>query len=400
MIGGRSADGTYVTLLRPREVGSQFGGGDNQATYDAACVITGHNFTSLHQIKFSRIQVTLSNIDEVAQSTDLYSIENKRSMRIVYRRPRFAAYSSGGLTFCVTPELNQATTSQQSIQLTQTLYVDIRSRASKSLDELLDLVKKVQAFFTLAAIESSVPLSIKLWNNRSMFDEFNGIRYRKSANLYFGTPPRARAVQLPLHSAFLLFTLNDLEKPFGWHFEKWSVAYDRARPAFDLYFSTFQRPIPFVEIEFLNLTQVVEIYHRQARTGAKHMPDRMFGPIFETLKGAIPSDATGPFKSDLIARFRHGNEYTLRTRLGELLDELGPLIGKYISDRSEFAVQVVKERNSLTHRGTSGVTSQVLHGFNERLRVLLQAAFLLDAGFSQAKAQELMTRTRRYDHIA
>jgi hypothetical protein len=90
------------------------------------------------------------------------------------------------------------------------------------------------------------------------------------------------------------------------------------------------------------------------------------------------------FVDALKGRIRHANEYSLRTRLKLLIDELDEGVRHaFFPDGKKFVARVVEERNALNHgsdkkparqRSTSG-----LHYCTHQLRVLLLVQLLRDA---------------------
>ena len=83
-------------------------------------------------------------------------------------------------------------------------------------------------------------------------------------------------------------------------------------PVYNLYFAGFYKST-YPENEFLNLTQVLETYHRRIY-GGKYQEDEIYlNGLYKSFVAAIPLEIDDDFRNGLeIGSLRHANEYSLK----------------------------------------------------------------------------------------
>jgi hypothetical protein len=94
------------------------------------------------------------------------------------------------------------------------------------------------------------------------------------------------------------------------------------------------------------------------------------------------------------------NEYTLRTRLGEVLDQLGPATPLLVPDREGFIKLAADTRNYLTHyteslRGKSADGEQ-LYAMIQQLKAVIELTFLREMGVSEARVEAIVRQNQRF----
>ena len=203
-----------------------------------------------------------------------------------------------------------------------TASVQMQFLKPQSLDGLMGYVRRFQEFLTLVTGEPSFPTSI------DAFTEIRRTPETRSRNpIFILYEPILPPNRKPMHSGNVrlsLKRLNDLSVAAvkNW-FDKSSVL----RPTFDLYFSNLYAPFAYLEHRFLNLTTALETYHR-LRYGGKYQEDEHFrNHLYEQLVAAIPLDIGKDFRNSLVnGKLKYANEYSLRTRIKELLATVGPCL--------------------------------------------------------------------------
>lgn len=160
-------------------------------------------------------------------------------------------------------------------------------------------------------------------------------------------------------------------------FESWFEKKDRLRLVRELFFGTVYSDRLYQRFIFLSYAQALESFHRAKKTGI-YIPKDQYRNLKDTLLSHIPSDIDSSLKDSLESRISHGNEYTLRTRLKELIDDLGnrlsSLIVRYHFEE-DFIKKVVNTRNYFTHNDITyknkALSGNDLYHANEMLRFLL-----------------------------
>ena len=124
-------------------------------------------------------------------------------------------------------------------------------------------------------------------------------------------------------------------------------------------------PNLFLETEFLNYIQAIEVYHNRAI---------------------------------------NGKQIKLRTRLDELLTKHSKLMSKIIPYKSTFTNRVVKTRNYLTHynpkiKKRDILKHQSMYDTSMRLKILLQVVILDELGFERPFIIDKIKSTNEWTHM-
>lgn len=274
----------------------------------------------------------------------------------------------------------------------QRTWVAVGYPEGRSFGELNGTLHRFRNFLTLAVGASVEPLAVR------GVAEANGgtaveIHYRL---------PGARAAASPgrkVHRAEMLFVLDDLGGDFGRFVGEWFGKAERLGPVYDLYFATAYGSSGYLDDRFLSLVQAVEAYHRRA-LGTTELPEDEHGRRVEEVLGAAPE----PHREWLRGKLAYSNEPSLRKRLKEIMrrdpEVMEPIFGADKKERKGFVGDVVDTRNYLTHydenkKGTAAVGIE-LHVLSEKLKSILEACLLREAGFEGEHLKEVLSRRRRF----
>lgn len=160
----------------------------------------------------------------------------------------------------------------------------------------------------------------------------------------------------------------------------WYEVYDRVNKPSQLALSVFGSEKLWLHVEFLSLVQALEGFHRGLFEG-KYMSDEDYGPVKDTLGKAIPPELADDHKAALRARFRYGNQFSLRKRLDQLADRLSPALRAMIfGANGGVPAEWVDTRNFYTH-WDEPLSPKILDGqgmyyANVRMRHFLRALYL------------------------
>lgn len=181
-------------------------------------------------------------------------------------------------------------------------------------------------------------------------------------------------------------------------------------PVINIVNSTLSQPGAFHQLDFVNLVQALEGFHR-VYTTPKYLVKNDFNSRLDTVKSAIelafPEDSMKEQRDSLNNAIKFGNEKTQKTRLGELIAELSPDLRKNIigNDDESFTNTVISTRNyyvHLDHSSAKKVIDDNLIPFRKmQLQMLLICLLLKTFGVAESVLIEGIRNTqlfRMYRH--
>ena len=116
----------------------------------------------------------------------------------------------------------------------------------------------------------------------------------------------------------------------------------------------------YVTTEFLNIIQALESMHRRL-FGGTYYPEKEYDKIKDVLIDALPRTMDKDLRQRLKSSYQYANEYSLRKRLGGLVDSLAPATqGRIASDRKAFFEKIINTRNYLTHLSENSRAASLL----------------------------------------
>ena len=147
----------------------------------------------------------------------------------------------------------------------------------------------------------------------------------------------------------------------------------------------------------MDLAHAIEAYHRTIHDG-EYMSEEDYEPIKSALIDAIPRDVTADHREALKGGLKYGYQYSLRTRLRNLLDEIlaehSVNIKKFVGNQSRFIHRLVETRNHFTHHdgepNRDVLREDELYEFTLKVRILLQICFLRDMGFRNSEIHRIL----------
>lgn len=132
-------------------------------------------------------------------------------------------------------------------------------------------------------------------------------------------------------------------------FERWISEEPRIRDSIDLQIGTMRRRKLPVHVELTSLCQSLEAFHRNTVCGG-YVSKKVFKPILTEFMEAVPIDIDTGLRKSIEDRLRYAYEFTLRTRLQQLLGGLSDDTHARLGiDDEGFSGAVVKARNDYTH---------------------------------------------------
>lgn len=173
----------------------------------------------------------------------------------------------------------------------------------------------------------------------------------------------------------ILITKDQVENELETILNKWIEKQDSIKTIFNLYMGILYNPYPYRVTTFLNLTQALESFQRHLNTD-KYITEDTYTEAYNQIIAAIPADLPKELIERLKGSLKYGNEFSLRTRLKNLLRSLEENLLMLITDNINDMVQaIVNTRNYYTHYDKSlkerSATGRKLADLNEKLKALL-----------------------------
>jgi len=352
----------------------------------------GKHFNSVADIKFSSISINFTSLEEwithLPYDEDIEANDETQTIKTT------ASYVYPHAVFEATvPSLHCAINASlefndriglRVLKWKSTGYIHVVPEAFSSFDWFWDVISDTQNLLTLFMNTPTYPKRIKAFGEE--VETSRGRKSRETIHIYF--VHSAKEIDKKVHPADMLVILPTVEQQMSSILEAWFSKADQLRPVYSLFFGSMYFRNMYDRFHFLNLIQGVESFHRNLRAG-KYIGTSGFRKISKILREAIPEDVTGDFRQSLESRISFGNEYSLRTRIRLLFQELDEKTARLISQNpEEFIDRIVATRNYFTHY-TTGLKRKAFDGdalyyAYQKLRILLIILLLKEVGLDES----------------
>jgi len=180
-------------------------------------------------------------------------------------------------------------------------------------------------------------------------------------------------------------------------FASWFKHAEELKPVYDLLLSTTRSAKTHLQMDFLNLIQALETFHRRVY-GGQITSDQDYDAVRVVLRNAIPSGTAPELAEKLKSLLDYGNELSLKKRLTHLCrtlkrESVESLLGVSEDGVARFLQLLVDMRNFRTHydeklRSRVREISQDLvaaYNVNLRLRAFTTLLLLTHLGLEETK---------------
>jgi len=141
-------------------------------------------------------------------------------------------------------------------------------------------------------------------------------------------------------------------------FEQWFSKNTEVRDSVDLLIGNLRRRKLPNHVQLSTLCQALESFHRTT-IGGGYLSKADYKPINKQLSELVPQDIPLELQTAIKDRLRYAYEFSLRTRLGQLVDQLDEEILKKLAiEKDQFVSDVCKARNDFTHWDKSDAKSK------------------------------------------
>ncbi len=375
IIQGKTYDGNPCTLVQSYFVGPAISSMELDAShfFQATYLILGRNFDSDSAIIASSMSVSLSFLDEWLGFSPLsagypvhqISGDDWGDLQIFFDRPEKIVLA--------VPSINATVATDYTLD---TGYGRYKS-ASQSFRPYLRIVPESPQHYSW--------YQEKIWFIERLLTLLGGKpvrakQIRCDLNLHFSQwdfliSHRVKDESTIVHPSVLLIRRKEIQNNLEEIINLWLKIYERLDTVVDLFLGVSYNPKQYQTSNFLNLTQALEVYHRQLGTD-KYLAIEEYDQVYETLLLCIPKGIPADLKTSLSSILKYGNEFSLRSRLKRIFKSLSDAEKNLVTDNSkDFIDKVVNTRNYYTHYDKS-LAEKAAKGyeileFNKRLSALI-----------------------------
>lgn len=344
IILGRTNKGDNLTLLGPEEKGINCGTG--AATYITSSfrcyyILKGIHFLSVDDIKFTKMSVSFTFLDDWLYPK-VFKHEGTNAIRYDSMSPRNIRIEKINSIISIDSFLSSSYNFKTVSMSVRSKFIINPIEGSKDLMWYNDIISCLANFLTLVIGKPIYPQTktAYLLNN----DEID-IIFVVSNILYIKD----------IHFSQMMLPYKDLTSYLDKFLNNWFDYSDMLKPVYDLFFGTYYAKL-YPNFYFLSLIQAIEAFHRRIYgEKGEYMTEDEYEPLRAFITNSIPpkfpdgSNYPIGFKDALKSKIKYGHEYSLRTRLKQLLIVWGPLYSSSDENLIEFNHNVVCTRNYLTH---------------------------------------------------
>lgn len=229
------------------------------------------------------------------------------------------------------------------VEISETVVLSVETREPLPLEEIVSrYVSRLRDLVTFAAQRPVAIRSVRVAGPATTQARGDGRLVQRSAQvlLPFLPTPQDRAQLKLLREQLIVLPTDD--RAFRTLVSKWFDLAERLGPVLDLRFAPSYAEFMYSESRFLNAVQGVEALHRHELQGEPDQSDL-------DARAAAIANCPPQHQKWLKGKLQYAHEPTLRRRLADVLDFVGPGLEPLIGNRKRFIARVVDVRNGLTH---------------------------------------------------
>lgn len=320
-------------------------GSANSSNFKVRNVLLGYHFSSESDIRFEKLFVRYSSLDEWINRSGFdrkVLVENVRppleKLNVVYEFPpsvEAALSADCELALCFQANPPTLTHVQKEACIVQQNYVRLAFASERGLRDCYETLFHLRNFLTLAISTPIYPLELR-----------GHIDVKQPIKISFEQRYMPEELE-PVLPFKMLFTFDDVAAKFELFLKNWYSKRISLKTVYELYFGLAYNPHMYVDDRFLNMCRALEAYH----------------------KAAINS-----------------KRINLRVRLSEIVDICRSVASTFIPDKDAFLKTVMDTRNHLTHPSAkpkaNAVSGNALYFTSEQLRLLVEICLLSEVGFA------------------
>ncbi len=405
LILGFWGHGTPVTLHQATRVGpAHFPESDQGSDFYARYAIDGHHFHDAEDVSFVSLRAGFTELEQWAKHhpfVDAIPIPGEQRTGYFPMRPVEATVNALGARLTVRSDMaSWGLVPMRTLRWEHRVVFEVEPEEKRPLPWYREVLGGLQDFLTLMVGRPVYPSTVEaqaLQGGNARPDVFfdGGLRSPEDRGV---TPvaalSRGSDVFLPLPEV-------RLELPEA--LESWFAKREKLAPVHGLFFGALFGPKTGPEFQFLSLAQALETYHRRTRSASRYESEEEYQGHYEKIVDALPGTLPGPLRQRLKQTLKYGNEWSLRKRVKDLLDEI-PEEGVLESERERFVQRVVDTRNYLTHYSEDSEAGALrgpkLNETVDELRRVLAFFLLRELGLNEQKIFAAVAKVPRYGYFS
>lgn len=400
VILGVTANSKLVTLYGCVESNTHFGvPGFTSSSFYVGMVFVGYHFGKGEDIVFDSLSVSYSYLEDWTRITGFrpgLKFDKKNGLdkyELTYSYPDKVEIKLDGFDLSFDYSFREGGDRLKKVEVFHDTFLKVQPKSALHFDVYYrDILYHLQNFLSLAIGKPVYPLGIKGKNSNCKTVLSGGKEVFNDILVYY------RLRKLPdlsktLHPRDMFFCYGDIASDFEGCLSNWFSKADVLAPVYDLYFATLYGSEMYLQHEFLSLVQAVESYHRRV-FGGQYVDESAYKSVYDALVQAIPEKTDSGFKASMRQRMKYLHEFSLRKRLGEIVEKCGDVFVPVIPSIPVFVESVVDTRNFLTHYDKSleskAKKGNGLYKITKQLKFLLEICLLIELGVSEANIKALV----------
>jgi len=383
IVNGIGEDGSQITLWNCLLTESSISGGGQRTKYVVSFCFIGHHFTNENEIEFNRMSIQFSKLNTWIQTHGFDSVPvTEDSWRIEYTPPEtITVQINDNLSLSIVFSSNRSfsRSDRKTEVISQNISLNFENTSNLDFFEWYRLMQHLRNFLSLAIMGPEYPISINCSSDQ-IFLRVRDHQFSIPIRIYYSHgdfPDNSN-----INEGNMLFTFNQIQENFETIIRNWFDNIDTIGIVGNLYFGTLHNPQSYLNDKFLSIVTALESFHRIFRNG-KIWDDKHFQDLQRIIAESVPPQD----KAEIKMRFRYANEFTLRRRLRNLIEEFNFVLTNELGFDANFVGLVVDTRNYYAHYDLELrehiIENQNLHGFINRLRAIMEACFLSELGEEQ-----------------
>lgn len=403
---GISDSGHICTLYRNIETSQQFNfPGIQKSIIEAQYLFIGKHFQTPDDITFSSLKASFTNLENWLTirpfSLEIPDNKENKDWKLVHKWPTEFKAQLAELEISIesTHEFNTDGNLITDAIWKSKAFLQITPNNPKNFKWYLEMMHDLGNLFTLLIGETTFIKQVIALGDEVQVGPDKTIR--ENIELFFAQ--RKVRISKEVHPFEMILPFPRISEQIANVLSLWFTNACRLRTVYDLFFGTFYNPDMYLEFQFLSLMQALESFHRVTKSG-KYLNDNDWSPFRETLANAIPAELESGHKESLKGRIKYGNEYSLRKRIGELLENLDKETVSLLSPTEKYFTGIlVDTRNYLTHYDDDlkyvALKNEDLYWANQRLRILITLLLLKEIGIQEKLILDSMKENNKIRQV-
>lgn len=353
-------------------------------------VYAGRHFSAREKIKFKSVLAGYTYLNEWlgVSGISVKRLSDKAEIRARCKSPDIIEYAVGDdldLGIFIRHDTTGGPLFSKGIGIYQDSYIRFDFKSAAGLEEIKKIVYSTSDFLSLAVNRRSHPLFIT-----GVVDD-NEITIIDSQ---MEAPPERGK----LSEYDMAFSFREVRRNFGACLGRWLDKYSILEPLFSAFFSVYDNRRMPLSSRFMNYMMALEIFHRMIFRG-KYQNENDFKKTLRVLKSALSGDVPPGARKGIEGRLRQLNDYSLESRLADILKKYRKFIERFISKKDDFISDAVSISDRLMGGAEKNTESRVdpeeLYMVSEKLKFIVIICLFSEIGIGKKIIERNQQRAMR-----